>query len=81
MANNVTKVTERGWAGRRNMASRHSIPHRSDVTGRSRNRGREYDVQSKDTKGTEKRREQNETKEMTRPKRDREPFTDKLDRK
>lgn len=28
MANNVTKVTERGRAGRRNMASRHSIPQR-----------------------------------------------------
>lgn len=37
-------------------------------------RGREHDVQSKDTKEEDRRRgEQNETKEITRPKRDREP--------
>lgn len=37
-------------------------------------RGREFDVQRKDTKEEDRKRgEPNETKEMTRPKRDREP--------
>lgn len=31
LANNVTKVTEQGWAGEQNMASRHSIPQRINV--------------------------------------------------
>ncbi len=37
MANNVTKVTEQGWAGERNMASRHSIPQMICV-GKKKNR-------------------------------------------
>ena len=43
---------------------------------------REYDGQSKGTKAENRKRgEQNETKEMTQPERDREPWTNKWDRK
>lgn len=31
MANNVAKVIEQGWAGRRNMAARHLIPQRIHI--------------------------------------------------
>lgn len=46
MANNVTKVTKQGWAGKRNMARRHSISQRIHVRERETeetDRGREYD--------------------------------------
>lgn len=66
LANNVTKVTEQGWAGEQNMASRHSIPQRIYV---------------KEDKVKVQKKKKNRKREMTQPKRDGEPSTNKWDRK
>lgn len=62
LANNVTKVTEQGWAGRRNMASRYSIPQIIHVGERNReDEGIIWRIQkSKDTKKKRTRRKRTE---------------------